>query len=298
MGWIKRNLFFTVGGVIALALLAAAVYYNYKSWRHNRDSLEKLSEAYSQLRQDYDQTPNPSETNIVTARLQEQQLQAWIAQAHTHFVPIPPIPNPPNGVVTTEGFAGGLRTTIHKLQVEAVNENVDLPADYSFSFAAERNLVTFSPGSLNAMAAHLGEVKAICEVLFDAKVNGIDIIQREIVSDNDTAGPQSDYLAEKTRTVGDLATITPYAVTFRCFSSDLAEVLAKLAASNHGFIVTGINVMPAGGMAVTGVDGNQMPGMGNPNANPNGNPNGELQTVLDEQLLRVSLGIEVVKLTK
>jgi hypothetical protein len=287
MGWIKRNLFFTIGGVIALAFLGAAIYYNLESWNHNRKAFASLQEAYGELQNYYNQKPTPSETNILTEQLEEKQLRDWIDQARTHFAPIAPIPNPPNGVVTTEAFAGSLRKTIHDMQVAAVDANVDLPADYSFSFAAERNLVTFSPNSLNALASHLGEVKAICDVMFDAKVNGIDNIQREVVSDNDSAGPQSDYLAEKTKTV-DMATITPYAITFRCFSGDLGKVLSKLASSNHGFIVTGVNVMPAGGEGSQGgnQDGNQP------------TPNGELQTVLDEQLLRVSLGIEVVKLTK
>jgi hypothetical protein len=196
-------------------------------------------------------------------------------------------------VITTEAFAGSLRKTIHDMQIAAVDANVELPADYSFSFAAERNLVTFSPGSLNALASHLGEVKAIADVMFDAKVNGIDSIQREIVSDNDTAGAQSDYLVDKTRTVGDSATITPYAITFRCFSGDLGKVLSKLASSDHGLIVTGINVMPASGVGMPGQGGGSPPIENQPTTQPGG-----LETVLDEQLLRVSLGIEIVKLTK
>lgn len=284
MGWIKRNLYFTIGGVIALAFLAWAIYYNFTNWRDDNNALDQVKKAYDDLHNDYDQKPTACETNITTAKLQEQQLRDWIGQARGHFVPIPPIPNPTNGVVTTEAFAGSLRKTIHDMQVAAVDANVDLPDDYSFSFAAERNLVTFSPGSLDSLASHLGEVKAICDVMFDAKVNGIDSIQREIVSDNDAAGPQSDYLVEKTKAV-DLANVTPYAITFRCFSGDLGKVLSELASSNHGFIVTGINVMPAGGVEVPGQQG----------VTP---PSGTLETVLDEQLLRVTLGIEVVKLTK
>lgn len=285
MGWIKRNLGFTISGVIALAFLGWAVYYNFTNWRDDNNAFGQVKDAYDRLRQDYDQKPTPCDTNIDMAKMQEQQLRDWVGQARAHFVPIEPIPNPPGGVIATEAFAGSLRKTIHDMQVAAKDANVELPSDdYSFSFAAERNLVTFSPGSLNALAAHLGEVKAICEVMFDAKVNGIDSIQREVVSDNDAAGPQSDYLPEKTTTV-DLATKTPYAITIRCFSRDLGNVLSKLALSNHGFIVTGINVMPASGI--------------NPNQPDNPPPqNDGLQTVLDEQQLRVSLGIQVVKLNK
>ena len=315
MGWIKRNLFFTIGGVIALALLGAAAYYNFKSWRDNRDAMGQLQDAYQKLKQLYDENPAPGNdtvNNIQAAKDQEQQVRAWIAQAETHFEPVPPIPNPTNGVITTEAFAGSLRKTIHDLQEEAKDLNVLLPEDYSFSFAAERQLVTFAPGSLDPLASHLGEVKVLCELLFSAKINALDGVQREIVSDNDATGPQSDYLSDKTTPTPDnLATMTPYMFTFRCFSADLADVLSKLASSNHGFIVKGINVMPAG--AAAGQPGMQpgMPmqngggepvwqppvNMGTPAPVP-GSPNGGLQTVLDEQLLRVTLAVEVVKLSK
>jgi hypothetical protein len=293
MGWIKRNLYFTILGVVALALLGSAIYYNVKSWSNDNSALASVKQDYDQLAQLYGQKPTPSETNIVTEKLQEQQLQDWIGQARAHFVPTPPIPNPTNGVVTMTALSESLGRTIRELQVAATDANVELPPEaggYSFSFAAERNQLTFSPGSLDAMASHLGQVKAICEVMYDAKVNGIDSIQREVISDNDAAGAQSDYLTEKTKTV-DMATITPYAITFRCFSADLGNVLSKFASSNHGFIVTGINVMPAEGLTGQG---------GNPQPNEDGSPNqnGGLQTVLDEQLLRVTLGLEVVTLTK
>lgn len=290
MAWIKRNLFFTIGGVIALLLLGAAGFYDYKSWSHNRDAWDALSQAYVDLQNDYNSAPSPGNdevNNIQAAQDQEHQLRDWMTESGKHFKVAAPIPNPPDGNITTEAFAGSLRKTIQDLQLEATNLNVGLPPDYSFSFAAERNLVMFSPGSLGPLASHLGEVKAVCETLFAAKINALDGIQRESVSDNDATGPASDYLTEKTVTT-DLATITPYTVTFRCFSSDLANVLTNMAASDYGFIVKGVNVMPAG--SAQGNDNNQPP--------PVLTGNGGLPIVLDEKLLQVTMAIEVVKLTK
>jgi hypothetical protein len=293
MGWIKRNLFFTIGAAIALVLLGAAGFYIIKSLNHNSTAMQSLSDGYDALKKAYDQKPNPSQDNIAAARQQEQLLKDWIGQAKAHFVPVEPIPNPPDGVVTTEELSRSLRKTIQDLQNEAKDANVELPNDYGFSFMAERNMVTFAPNSLGPLAAHLGEVKALCEIFFDAKINALDGIQREIISDNDSAGPQSDYLTEKaTPTPDGLAIKTPYLVTFRCFSSDLANVLSKMASSGHCFIVKGVNVTPAG--AVNVAAGQTPPPQ--PTMPPPGN--GGLQTVLDEQLLRVTLAIEVVKLTK
>jgi hypothetical protein len=306
MAWIKRNLFFTIGGFIALLLLGASSYYGFRSWSENRAKMGELQEAYNDLQNYTTQIPSPSDENIAAAKDQEGQLRKWISDAKEHFKPVEPIPNPPDGNVTTEAFAGSLRKTIQDLQREATDANVTLPPDYSFSFAAERNLVTFAPGSLDPLASHLGDVKAICEILFDAKINELDGIQREMISDNDAMGPQSDYLADKSQT-SDLATITPYNITFRCFSADLGHVLAKMAATDYAFVVKGVNVLPAAGVQASmgGMGGNPMgtpqPGMmPQPgfNAPPGAQPpeNGGLQTVLDEQLLQVTLGIEVVKL--
>ena len=47
----------------------------------------------------------------------------------------------------------------------------------------------------------------------------------------------------------ELAVLTPYEVTFRCFSSELASVLAGFASSPAGLIVKSINVEPAAAIA-------------------------------------------------
>jgi hypothetical protein len=280
-------------------LLGAAGYYIYKGWSYNRDEMQAVTDAYNQLAQDYSANPSPGNEkvdNIKAAQDQIKQLQDWIDQAKTHFKAVTPIPNPSGGVVTDQAFAGTLRKTIQDMQSEATNANVELPQDYAFSFAAERNLVTFAPGSLGPLSTHLGEVKAICDVLFSAKINALVQIQREVVSDNDAAGAQSDYLSDKATATdfGALgqATITPYSVTFKCFSADLGKVLSNLASSDHCFIVKGINVIPAGEA--------EMNGQGGPPPAPSSlpAPTGGLQTILDEKLLQVTLAIEVVKLSK
>ena len=50
MGWIKRNLFFAIGGIVALLLLGAAGYYDYASWSQNAAAFDKLNEIYGQLK--------------------------------------------------------------------------------------------------------------------------------------------------------------------------------------------------------------------------------------------------------
>jgi hypothetical protein len=296
MAWIKRNLFFVIGGILALGLLGAAGFYNYKGWSHNAAAFDKLNEIYGTLRSLTGQKPSPGNDkvdNIAAAREQERQIRDWIRQAADYFQPIAPIPNTGNNAVSSEAFAGALRRTIDQLQHEADAASVTLPPKYNFSFEAQRSLVKFS-GNLGALAAQFGEVRTIAEILFAAKVNSLDGIQRVRVSEDDAGGPQADYFDERSVT-NNLAVLTPYQITFRSFSPEIGQVLAGFASSPHGFIVKSISVQAAGTFAATSPDATapSPPPTPVPTVTPG---RGGLQTVLNEQLLRVTLVVEVVKL--
>jgi len=294
MIWIKRNLFFVIGGVLALGLLGAAGFYDYASWKRNSAAFDKLNEVYNTLKQLTSQRPSPGNdhiNNIEAARQQEAQLSNWIHQAQSYFQPIAPIPNPTNGLISNELFADALHRTIDQLQRDATNASVSVLPQYSFSFEAQRSRVKFAPGSLGALATQLGEVKAISEILFAARVNQLDGIQRVRVSDDDVSGPQTDYLADDSVT-NELAVLTPYTVTFRAFSPEIAQTLAGFASSLDGFVVKSINVQPAGAAPMEA-----SPGTPPPTSVPMTMPGkGGLQTVLQEQLLRATVEVEIVKL--
>ena len=303
MAWIKRNLFFVIGGILALGLLGAAGFYNYQGWSHNAAAFDKLNGIYNTLRELTGKKPSPGNDkvdNIKAAKEQEGQVRDWIRQAADWFQPIAPIPNTGTNAVSSEAFAAALRRTIDQLQHAADAASVTLPPKYNFSFEAQRSLVKFS-GNLEALAAQFGEVKTISEILFAARVNSLDGIQRVRVSDDDANGPQADYFDNHSVT-NNLAVLTPYQITFRSFSPEIAQVLAGFASSPHGFIVKSINVQLAGATAAMSPEtAGPMPYpppwlAAPPAAPPPVAPGrGGLQTVLNEQLLRVTLVVEVVK---
>ena len=269
MVWIKRNLLFVVGAVIAMGLLAAAGVYDFKNWQRNNAALDALNQAYVKLQSLYSQNPSPGNDkidNIKAAGEQAQRLRQWIQGTEQYFQPIPSIPDPASGEITDARFAGARDHTLSQLQAEAAGASVIVPPQYGFSFEAERTLVKFSPGSLDALAQQLGEVKVICEILYATRINSLDGVRRVRVSNDDVSGPQSDYV-DQTITTNDLAVFTPYQVTFRCFSQDLAGVLSSFASSSHGFIVKDINVQPAAGVAAssaTSTPGGDAGGFGQP----------------------------------
>jgi len=306
MAWIKRNLFFVVGGVIALVLLGGAGFYIYKGWSRNSAASDKLVEIVGSLKTLIDQRPSPGNgkiDNTKIAKEQDKEVRAWIESATVYFKSIPPIPQ---GNVTSEAYAGALRRTIDQLQKEADSSGVILPPKYDFSFSAQRPLVKFAVGSLEPLATQLGEAKAISEILFAARINALDSVQRVRVSDDDLTGPQSDYIDEHPMT-NELAVVMPYVVTFRCFTPELSRVITGFAKAPNTFIIKSINIQPAGAAGTAGVIPG-MPGEQPPMRMPGEYPmppqatpqpvtgKGGLQTILKEQLLRITIEVKLVKL--
>jgi hypothetical protein len=248
MVWIKRNLIFVIGAVVSLALLVFAGYYNYTGWQHKIGEGKNLDDKYANLRRLNSQDPHPGSdrvNNIELARQQEKEIRVALAAAAKYFqspAMIPALTSTTN--ITSSQFTAALRETINHLSRSAAAASVQVPPDFKFSFSQQLRLLTFA-GDLEPLAVQLGEVKALCDVLIRAKVNSIDGIQRERVSPDDAAGPLTDYYIESTSQTNDLAILTPYQITFRSFSHELAQVLARLASSPHGFIVQRIRVEPA-----------------------------------------------------
>src|ERR1035437_259977 len=322
MGLIKRNLIFVASGLLALGLMGGAGFFIYTGWARNSEKSDKLNEIYGKL-QEIAQSPqqpgNQKINNTQIAKEEEKQVRDWIASAGKYFQNIPAIPV--DAAVTSEAYAAALRRTIDTLQHAADSASVTLPPKYDFSFSAQRSLVKFAGGSLEPLAAQLGEVKVIADILFAARINALDSIQRVRVSDDDTAGLQSDYI-DQHPTTNELAILTPYRITFRSFTPELARVISGFAKSPNTFIIKSITVQPesAAPVAVAPVDRAPNPyamndvmmgrggrrgfrGEGMPMAAPNPEQaplsvagKGGLQTVLKEQLLRITLEVEIVKL--
>ncbi|HWQ91152.1 MAG TPA: Amuc_1100 family pilus-like protein [Clostridia bacterium] len=245
MDWIKRNLYFFVGSIVAVVLMGLAGFYLYSKWQLNNEIMEKLNADHAELQRLNQENPHPGAgqvDNIKAAKEQQEALRAFDQKTRKHFQRIPAMPDSTN--VSSQEFTATLRRTIDQLQKAATNASVTVPPDYSFSFTAQKPRVTFAPGSLEPLSVQLGEVHAISEVLFAAKINSLDSIRRERVSPDDSGGPQTEYLLKKSVT-NELAVLSPYEVTFRCFSSELAGVLAGLGSSPYGLLLKSLNVEAA-----------------------------------------------------
>ena len=75
MSWIKRNLFFVVGGAVAVALLGAGGFYIYKGLTRNSEATEKLNEHYSTLKTLQSKSPAPGNDKINNTAIAKEQVE-------------------------------------------------------------------------------------------------------------------------------------------------------------------------------------------------------------------------------
>src|SRR4051812_11356127 len=110
MAWIKRNLYFLILSVLAVALLGLAAFYTYSQWKLNKANLEVLNSAYTEMGGIIRQTPNAGNKdtdNIARAREQRTNVLAVIEKVREHFAPVPSIPDSPR--VSDQAFYLALR---------------------------------------------------------------------------------------------------------------------------------------------------------------------------------------------
>lgn len=315
MQWIKRNLFLVVGGAVALGLLGLAGFYLLTKIQQDKTVTEQLDAATQKLETLAKRDPYPNPENIKSAKEEEDRLQKFLGNVEKHFASAP-YPKQ----LSPMDFRTYLESTRAELTEQAQHAGVELPTNYWFSFSAQKSAMTFSAGSLEPLASQVADIKAICEVLFDAKINSL-VWLRRVPSDSqaDVAGSQ-DYLSSKP-TTNNWSVMMPYEVTFQGFSAQLGSVLEGLVHSPYCYVVTNIVVEPASS-ATAGPSEQQSappPGLANPPAvnpysmaarygniynrmrgMPTPQPVVQVQTgpktILDEKSLRFTLSVQAIRL--
>lgn len=239
MLWIKRNLFLVVSGLVVAVLLGLGGFYLFNGWSKNATVEEDLEKNLALMTNFYSSPQFPHPTNVAVARQYVKLVQSKKAVLQPFFEPVPA------ERVSGLQFRTVLDRTLAELHRLASQAAVELPrTNYAFSFDGVRNNANFDPGSFPLMPQQLADIKAICTLLFDARVRPLVNIRRARVSRDDNQS-SSDYLDARVETnpfTG--AVLSPYEFEFQCMSEDLAVVLGKLSRSPHGFIVRILRTEP------------------------------------------------------
>ena len=331
MLWIKRNLFLALGGLVALGALGFGGFYLWTNVSENKKVEAQLEEKKAGLQKLYNAVPFPSTNNIAIARDDLKRVQAAVRKTKEYFTPLP------YEKVTGQAFKTLLDTTLYELRDKAQQTSVLLPSKtYAFSFSAQKDKFNFADGSFPALSEQLAEVRAICTILFESKINRLVNVRRTRVTTDDPPG-SSDYLelrADPNDLTGTLA--NPYQIEFRSFSPELASVLESFYKSTNGFLVKAIQVEPetepggVGGPGPTGAAPSAPasvtqpppqprvppPGVAPPRVPPAGAPPAQpgpaiarppgavapasegIKTVLNEKLLKITFLIDVIRPSK
>jgi hypothetical protein len=244
MNWLKRNVFLVAGIVGALLLLALAGFYLYRQKDQETTVTSQLNAQITEWKRLTTRNPSANETNIVAARRDQKKLADLLQATRKYFVPAGSFTN-----VDSASFKTLLETSIFELEQTADRQGVTLPQKYSFTATKLRESVVFEPAELVPLAYQLAEIKALCRVLFDARIHSLVRLRRVPVSKKDTGS--SDFLTGKKAVTNAItgAVVIPYEVTFQGFSSELAAVLSGLQRSPHCFMVKMLDVQSAGAPA-------------------------------------------------
>ena len=142
-------------------------------------------------------------------------------------------------------FKDALETTLADMGGDAEKSGVSLPnapSKYDFTFKPQRGSLDFAPETLVPMATQVAEIKAICDVLFDARVHALTGLRRLPVAKQDVEA--TDYLVGKKPTTNTVtgAVLAPYEIQFQGFTTELAAVVEGFYRSSNCFIVRNIDV--------------------------------------------------------
>ncbi|HTI69306.1 MAG TPA: Amuc_1100 family pilus-like protein [Candidatus Limnocylindria bacterium] len=321
MAWIKRNLLFVVGLVVALLLVAGGVFFLLSSMSGAADASANLDAANQQYDKLLTREPFPNKANIDAVKSEQARVRAFQDACRRYFAATALPDN-----LDDESFKALLESTTYSLDKEADRRGVKLPAGvgggtapkYAFTFSRQKGLLKFPTESLKPFSMQLMDLDGICRILFDSRIHSLVSLKRTAVGTNDPAGSTDVIPSKKVGTnavVG--ASLYPYEVAFQCFSSELASVLNNFAAASNTYAIKTINVergqletpataapvmMPqAGGPMIRDAALAARYGIGRPTINPtpvapaatSGRP-GEI--LLDEKPLKVTIGLEVVRL--
>lgn len=239
MVWVKRNLGLVIGGVIALALLVVAGIYLFSKRAEDQAVTEELDTATARYQTLLSRPVHPGDdqgkvNNIEIAKEEVKRLQGFLEEVRSKFGG----GNVPTNISNRE-FRALLDNTVNDLQKTAESLGITLPQDdYWFTFAPQRTAVEFK--SIDMLTHQLLDVKELCEILYEAKVQDLKGIRRVPASSEDNNA--QDFITDKKATTNEVAIVTPYELKFQGFSAELARVLDRLVQAKRCFVVRSVAV--------------------------------------------------------
>lgn len=243
MTWLKRNLFLVAGGLVALGMLGFAVFFLFTKKQAVDEVTGQLTAKTDELKTLTTADPYPNQENIEAAKKEQVKLANHLQGMRRYFVPVASYTN-----MDSAAFKVSLQTTISDMEHDAEKAGVALPnagagsGGYDFTFKPQRTSVVFAPETLVPLAMQVAEIQAMCDILFNARIENLLSLRRTPVAKEDEGA--ADYLFGRKPVTNAVtgAVLMPYEITFQGFSGELAAVLDGFNRSSNCFIVKNIDV--------------------------------------------------------
>jgi len=236
MAWIKRNLYFVISAVVGLGLTGYCGYLFYSGLSDNAAAKEAYESARSGLDTLQKKVPFPSKENIEAAEADKVRVQAFLNEFRK---PFSGYPTPPK--LDDRQFKDYLQKIVYQFGTDATNAGVGLSPGYAFTFSQQIDKLNFPSESIGPWMQDLEEIQALLRIFYKAKINYLESLKRPTGGGDDLGNDVSNIATNKT----EWGTVSPYMVTFRAFSAEIADVLTGLAASSNCYIVQAIFVEPS-----------------------------------------------------
>ncbi len=279
--YLKRHGLGILGLVLAVGFIAGGFVWNGKTAK----SMEEAAAAYEAALENRKKIENAQiKVDIKNVEVLGQvadEYEAFTKKAGEVFV------TQQVNQMTSNEFMNYMTQTVVLLNRKATNNLVNLPNDllkrsdinFSFTFASLMEAAEISKDKISELQIQLEDIKEISDVLFENRIQSLELLQRNRVTDEDRrAGASPNYLDTRMTYTNSISVVRPYTVKFRCLSDGIAMALSGFAKKKTFYVVRTMEVTPAGESSATGGSGGSgfdpESGSGSGSGSSGGNPEG------------------------
>lgn len=279
--YLKRHILGIVGLLLAVGFVVGGFVWNGKTTK----SIEDANALYEAALANRDKIQNAQiKVDIKNVEVLGQvadEYEDFTKKASEVFVTQQIAPK------TSNDFMNYMTQSIVVLNRKATNNLVKVPNDllkrsdinFSFTFAPLMEAAEISKDKIPELQIQLEDVKEICDVLFENRIQSLELLQRNRVTDEDRrAGASPNYLDTRLTYTNSISVIRPYTVKFRCLSDGVAMALSGFAKKKTFYVVRTMEVTPAGATSASAAGGSggvdPESGGGSSGVNPEGGGGG------------------------
>jgi len=251
MGWLKRNLIYVIGGIIALAAIGGAYVFVNGASQRKQEAMDALGVYTNTVNRLISARPYPSVEAIDKVNNEAEVLKVFTAEAEKLFEYQKP------RRMRSQDFKVHLINSLVKLRADATNNNIRIPRNFNFTFGHLLPMPNLLQYSIEPLSMHLQDVQEICRILYEARVHSITGIQRVTAYPREPGGAvlMGDVAVRTNLTTAEAVfTSTPLRFSFRGFTSELTEVLNLLASDDRFYVVRKVEVEGSRPRRATGVN--------------------------------------------